>query len=210
MLQSFLLKGHVMGRRSSRRRSSSNFSFRPKRVRFDRSKIKKGIFGWLFLVLGAAVLGYAVIAFCFQTVTVFGPSMNDTLEDGQVVIVNKLSYKFGSVKRFDIIAYSRDNGEYYDIKRVIGLPGETIKIDHGYIYIDGLILDEDIYDESILNSGIAAKEIKLGKGEYFVLGDNINNSEDSRFNNVGNVNKTDILGKVVYVYSPKGKRGKVK
>lgn len=193
-----------------RRRSGGEFSFRPQKVRFDRKKIKKIVFGWLVLVLMAAVLGYALIAFAFQTVTVFGPSMNNTLEDGQVVIVNKLAYKFGTVDRFDIIAYSGNDDEYYDIKRVVGLPGETVKIDNGYLYIDGIILDEDIYDESILNSGIAAKEITLGKNEYFVLGDNINNSEDSRFNNVGNINKSDILGKVVYILKPKGERGKVK
>ncbi len=196
-----------MGRR--RHRYSGEFTFRPKRFKLNRSKIAKSIFNWLLLILGAAVLGYALIAFCFQTVTVFGPSMNDTLSDGQVVIVNKLSYKFGDVERYDVIAYSKDD-EYYDIKRVVGLPGERIIIKEGCVYVNDVILDQQYFNEKILNSGVASKEIILGDNEYFVLGDNVNNSDDSRYVNVGNIHKTEILGKVTRIYSPKQDKGKIK
>lgn len=189
---------------------SGEISFRPKRISINKQRAKKCIFNWVVLILLAAVIGYAFITFLFQTVKVVGPSMNNTLEDQQIVVVNKLSYKLKGVKRYDIIAYKKDNDEYYDIKRVIGLPGEKVKIENGKVFIDGKILSDDKYHETILNAGIAANEIELDDDEYFVLGDNINNSEDSRFINVGNINKKDILGKVVSIYKPKKSRGKVK
>lgn len=201
-----------MGRRSRRRRRGGmEFSFRPKRISFSSRKILRGILNWFILVLIAAITGYAFVTFCYQTVTVTGPSMSDTLSDGQVVIVNKFVYDFHEVERYDIIAFSQvESGDYYEIKRVIGLPEETVKISDGYVYIDGTRLNKLPFDEPILMSGAASAEIVLGKNEYFVLGDNVNNSEDSRYTNVGNISGNEILGKVVYIHSPKEDRGKVK
>ncbi len=90
----------------NRKRYSKEFTFRPRRFSFNRKKIIREIFNWLLLVLGAAIAGYALITFAVQTVTVVGPSMSNTLQDGQVVIVNKLVYKFNDVERYDIIGYS--------------------------------------------------------------------------------------------------------
>ena len=105
------------------------------------SKIKRffrSFWRWILLVFVAVIVGYAIVTFGFQTVTVVGPSMNPTLADSQVVLVNKIVYKVSDVKRYDVIAYSRVDGDgYYDIKRVVGLPGETIRISNGDIYING-------------------------------------------------------------------------
>ncbi|MBQ8413281.1 MAG: signal peptidase I [Lachnospiraceae bacterium] len=169
------------------------------------------ILNWILIIFIAAICGYAVVTFMFQTVTVIGPSMSTTLEDGQVVIVNKMTYSFSDVERFDIIAYSQiESEEYYEIKRVIGLPEETVQIKDGFVYINDVKLENLPFDDRILTSGIADKPITLSKDEYFVLGDNVNNSEDSRYSNVGNISKSEILGKVVYIISPKEDRGKVK
>ena len=168
------------------------------------------IFNWVLLVFIAAIVGYAIVTFIIQTVMVVGPSMEGTLKDGQIVIVNKLNYTFGQVERFDIIAYSQvESDDYYEIKRVIGLPEETVQIKEGFIYINGERLEDVPFDERILTAGIASEEIVLSKEEYFVLGDNVNNSEDSRYTNVGNISESEILGEVVYIFSPKEDRGKI-
>ncbi|MDE5873101.1 MAG: signal peptidase I, partial [Lachnospiraceae bacterium] len=168
-------------------------------------------FNWLLLIFVAIIAGYSLVTFCVQTVTVIGPSMNGTLTDGQVVFVNKLYYKFHDVERYDIIAFSLvESDDYYDIKRVIGLPGETVSIKEGMVYINNQPLGTSVIEEKILTAGIAKNEIKLGANEYFLLGDNVNNSEDSRYTNIGNVSSAEILGKVSYIWSPKESRGKLK
>jgi signal peptidase I len=163
-------------------------------------KVLKEIRGYLLVIFVAVIAGYAVETFFVQTVTVVGPSMEETLSDGDIVLLNKITYKVGEISRFDIVAYkSVDSDDYYDIKRVYGLPGETLRITDGHIYINGELLEGTPTSEYILSGGIAANEITLGSDEYFVLGDNINNSEDSRFSNVGNVSTSEIKGKVVYL-----------
>lgn len=170
-----------------------------------------GILHWFVIILVAAIVGYSFVTFFYQTVTVVGPSMSDTLLDGQVVVVNKFIYNFHSVERYDIIAYSQvGQDEYYEIKRVIALPEETVRIVDGDIYINGKRLDDVPFNDEILTSGTASEEILLGDNEYFVLGDNVNNSEDSRYTNVGNIIKSEILGKVVAIYKPKEQRGRIK
>ncbi len=178
------------------------------------SKIKRflrSFWRWLLLVFIAMIVGYAFVTFGFQTVTVVGPSMNPTLSDSQVVLVNKIVYKVSDVKRYDVIAYSRvKGGAYYEIKRVVGLPEETVRILNGDIYINGERRSDVPFTMAIQISGIAEEEITLGENEYFVMGDNVNNSEDSRYTNVGNIAKTEITGKVVSILSPRSDKGKVK
>ena len=171
----------------------------------------KGIFNWIILILIAAIAGYAFVTFFYQTVEVIGPSMSPTLSDGQTVLVNKIDYKFHDIKRYDIVVYSKvDSDAYYDIKRIVGLPGETIKISNGKIYINNEVLKDSPITSNIINPGIAADEITLGKNEYFVLGDNVNNSEDSRYTNIGKISNTEIKGKVVYILKPKNEKRKIK
>lgn len=180
-----------------------------KRTRLNR--VFQASMRWVLLVFVAVIVGYAFVTFCFQTVTVVGPSMQPTLSDSQVVVVNKLCYRFSDIKRYDVVAFSKVNSDgYYDIKRVIGLPEETIRISNGDVYINGERLTDLPFESTIQISGIAGEEIKLGDNEYFLIGDNVNNSEDSRYTNVGKISKTEITGKVVSVLSPKEDRGKVK
>jgi signal peptidase I len=132
--------------------------------------------------------------------------MYGTLYDGESVWVNKFKYKISDPERFDIIVFPYEyQANTYFIKRIIGLPGETVYIDEeGNIYINGEILDEDYGYEVILpeNRGLAAEEIVVGENEYFVLGDNRNNSMDSRYNNVGNISRDRIIGKAVFRLFP--------
>jgi len=198
-----------MGYRKRRRRDN-DFSFIPKQKSFNGKKLMNGIAQWLVLGLVAVILGYSIVTFCVQTVTVVGPSMSDTLKDGQIVVVNKLIYKFEDIKRYDIVAFQRvGKNEYYEIKRVVGLPGEKIKISNGAIFINGEPLADAPFNEDIIMSGVAGEEILIGDNEYFILGDNFNNSEDSRYTNVGNISKTEIIGKVVYIIKPENERGKI-
>jgi signal peptidase I len=123
--------------------------------------------------------------------------MEPTLSDGDNLIVDKLSYRFHDPQRFDIIVFPYQYGaNTYYIKRIIGLPGETVQIDEqGNIYIDGEKLEESYGKEVIQDPGIAAQEIHLADDEYFVMGDNRNDSADSRFVTVGNIKKDAIIGK---------------
>ena len=139
---------------------------------------------------------FLVVRYVGQRTQVDGHSMENTLFDGDNLIVDKISYRFTDPKRFDIIVfpYHYKEDTYY-IKRIIGLPGETVQIRDGEIYIDGAILEEDYGKDTMLTSGRAADQIQLGEDEYFVLGDNRNHSEDSRFDDVGNIERSEIIGR---------------
>lgn len=151
---------------------------------------------YLLCVLGAVWL---VITFVGQRTEVEGASMENTLHNGDNLIVDKLSYRFHNPERFDIIVFPfqfQDNTYY--IKRIIGLPGETVQImDDGSIYINGEKLEENYGMEVIKPEtiGRAAEPIELGDDEYFVMGDNRNNSSDSRTDMVGNIKRENIIGK---------------
>ena len=167
-------------------------------------KIIKEIVIWLLLIVLTITASYFITTNVFVKTAVAGVSMEPTLMEGQVVIVNKIEYYLKSPKRSDVIVYKQSNREhsYYEIKRVIGLPGETVKIKNGMIYINDEALKEKIKTETIENAGLAEEGIKLDDNEYFVLGDNRNDSEDSRFASVGNVLRNEILGKAVAIEKP--------
>ena len=167
-------------------------------------KIIKEIVIWLLLIVLTITASYFITTNVFVKTAVAGVSMEPTLMEGQVVIVNKIEYYLKSPKRSDVIVYKQSNREhsYYEIKRVIGLPGETVKIKNGMIYINDEVLKEKIKTETIENAGLAEEGIKLDDNEYFVLGDNRNDSEDSRFASVGNVLRNEILGKAVAIEKP--------
>jgi len=167
-------------------------------------KIIKEIIVWLLLIVLTITASYFITTNIFVKTAVAGVSMEPTLMEGQVVIVNKIEYYLKSPRRNDVIVYKQSNREhsYYEIKRVIGLPGETVKIKNGIIYINDEVLKEKVKTETIENAGLAEEGIKLDDNEYFVLGDNRNDSEDSRFASVGNVLKNEILGKAVATEKP--------
>ena len=124
------------------------------------------------------------------------------LNNGQEVLIDRFAFKMLNPSRYDVVCFypkGNENSHMY-IKRVIGLPSETIQIKDGYVYVDGIRLLDDEH-EKIWEPGLAEAEFKLGEGEYFVLGDNRNNSEDSRNGNIGAVSKDTMVGKVWYKFS---------
>ncbi len=154
---------------------------------------------------------YIIPNFVLQRTIVEGKSMENTLSDGDHLYVEKITYRLGLLKRFDIIVfypYGRDHEDYY-VKRIIGLPGETVQIIDGKIYINGEVLEESYGKEPILDPGRAVQPITLADDEYFVLGDNRNISKDSRYPNVGNVKKENIGGKAFFRVSPLKKFGPI-
>lgn len=158
--------------------------------------MKKEILSWVFYIAFVLVLTWVIITFVGQRTRVDGRSMMNTLQDGNNLIVEKLSYRFSDPKRFDIIVFPPTGKKEYYIKRIIGLPGETVQIDEdGNIYINGELLEENYGAERIQNPGRAANPITLGDDEYFVMGDNRNNSKDSRSEEVGNVKRSQIIGR---------------
>ena len=164
---------------------------------------------YLLVVLCAA---YLIITYVGQRTQVSGSSMETTLSDGDNLLVDKITYRFSDPKRFDIIVFpfQYDTDTYY-IKRIIGMPGETVQIDYdGNIYIDGEILEESYGREVIQNPGRAAEPITLGEDEYFVMGDNRNNSSDSRDPSVGNIHRKDIIGRAWVRIWPFSKFGVLK
>ena len=167
-------------------------------------KVIKEIIIWIVLIVITISASYFITTNVFVKTSVSGTSMEPTLKEGQVVIVNKLEYYIKSPKRNDVIVYKQSNKEhsYFEIKRVIGLPGETVKIKNGIVYINDEAMKEKVKTEAISNSGLAEEGVKLDDNEYFVLGDNRNDSEDSRFAGIGNVLKNEILGKAVATEKP--------
>ena len=173
--------------------------------------MKKEILSWVFYIAFVLVLTWVIITFVGQRTRVDGRSMMNTLHDGDNLIVEKLSYRFSDPKRFDIIVFPPTGKKEYYIKRIIGLPGETVQIDeNGNIYINGELLEENYGAETIQNPGRAAKPITLCDDEYFVMGDNRNNSKDSRSEEVGNVKRSQIIGRAWLRIWPLNKFGLLK
>ncbi len=175
----------------------------------SKKSTKDTILGYVVWVGAVVLLAWLLITFVAQRTDVNGTSMVPTLEDGDQLICDKISYRFRDPERFDIIIfpYQYQKNTYF-IKRVIGLPGETVRIDYdGNIYINGEILNEKYGLEKMAYPGIAEQEITLGDDEYFVLGDNRNVSEDSRYPDVGLIKRKDIIGRAwlrIYPFSKFG------
>ena len=147
-----------------------------------------------------------------QRTEVSGSSMETTLSDHDNLIVDKITYRFSDPKRFDIIVfpYQYEEDTYY-IKRIIGMPGETVQIDgDGNIYINDELLEESYGMEAIESPGRAYEPITLEEDEYFVMGDNRNNSSDSREPSVGNIRRSNIIGRAWIRIWPLNKFGILK
>lgn len=158
------------------------------------SKAKEAL-SLVIYVLVVFAITFFILHFVGQRTEVSGSSMENTLSDGDNLIMDKLTYHFSDPKRFDVVIFPVDEETYY-IKRVIGLPGETVRIDEaGNIYINDVVLEEDYGLATITDPGRAIEPVTLGEDEYFVMGDNRNASLDSRFEEVGNIERSRITGR---------------
>ena len=172
-------------------------TFYEKEKKINKSTIKE-VFSVLFYCFAAVLVAFVIVFSVGMKVSVIGVSMEPGLINGQEVLVNRFLYRISSPERGDVVAFlpnGNKNAHYY-LKRVVGLPGEKVQIIRGYVYIDGILLEEDESFDMIADSGIAETELLLGNDEYFVLGDNRNSSEDSRSGNIGPVKKDTMAGKV--------------
>ena len=192
-------------------------SYKEERQTPDTEKGKKAlkeVVNFALYIVIVLVLTYLVIHYVGQRTEVSGESMENTLDDGDNLIVDKITYRFRDPERFDIIVFPfRLQENTYYIKRIIGLPGETVRIDeNGIIYINGEELIESYGREVIRPEklGVAANEIVLGDDEYFVMGDNRNHSSDSRDPSVGNIKREDIIGRAWLRIYPFDKIGFIK
>ena len=150
---------------------------------------------WVVDIIVVIAIGWFTVYSFGSQVTVSGQSMVPLLEAEDVVLMNRLIYDFSDPKRFDVVVFQRGDSRA-NMKRVIGLPGETVQIKDGAVYIDGILLEAEDGLNQVALAGLAENPITLGEDEYFLLGDNRDSSEDSRFSNIGNVTKEQILGKV--------------
>ncbi len=175
-------------------------------------KILKEILSTSLYLLFVLCAVYLVIHFVGQRTQVQGSSMEPKLSSEDNLIVDKISYHFHDPERFDIVVFPfRYEENTFYIKRVIGLPGETVRIDEmGNILIDGEVLEESYGKEVIQNPGRAYEDIVLADDEYFLMGDNRNNSTDSRDPSVGNVRRDEIIGRAWLRIWPLDKFGFIK
>lgn len=158
------------------------------------------LLSWILYIAIVIALTYLVITYVGQRTEVNGESMMETLYDGDNLIVDKISYRFRDPERYEIIVFPYDyETKQYFIKRIIGLPNETISIVDGKVYIDGKLLEDEVYGREIMEQDDGSlwqmDPLELGDDEYFVLGDNRNNSMDSRDPSVGVLRKDDLIGR---------------
>lgn len=153
------------------------------------------IINWIVDIVVVLSLAWMVVYEFGTQIPIAGQSMVPELKGGDVVLMDRLTYDFEAPKRFDVVVFEREDHKF-NIKRIIGLPGETVQIQSGYIYINGQYLEADRELNQVSLAGMAQNPVTLAEDEYFLLGDNRDSSEDSRFANIGNVKREQIRGKV--------------
>ena len=171
-------------------------SFRQKKKLISASLMRE-IWNYVFITIAATVLAFVIIFCVGMRTSVIGVSMEPVLYNGQEILVNRFVYRVMAPKAGDVIVFLPNGNEntHYYVKRVVAVPGDTVHIKNGHLYINDTLYKDIEYDK-IEDAGIAENPVKLESNEFFTLGDNINNSEDSRSGNIGAVPKEDIIGKV--------------
>lgn len=168
--------------------------------------IVREAFSWIFGILVSVFLAVVLVYFFGMTIYVVGSSMEQELYNGQEVLIDRFRYVLSSPRSGDVIAFLPNGNEksHYYIKRVVAEPGDEVLIQNGVLYVNAQ--KSQWVDEKILDAGIAENLLVMDKGEYFCIGDNVNNSEDSRSANIGAVHSTDVIGRVWFKKSARGVR----
>lgn len=178
------------------RRRHKGLSFYHRRKKISSSTIRE-IFTYIFGICASVLIAFVCVYFVGITTSMIGVSMEPAIYNSEKVYINKLSYVLGSPQKGDVIVFlpnGNSNAHYY-IKRVVAVPGDTVQIIGGRLYLNGTMAIESADFDKMADAGTAENPITLKTDEYFVLGDNRNNSEDSRSANIGLVKKKDILGR---------------
>jgi signal peptidase I len=167
-----------------------------------------GMRSWMRDLIVSIVISAFIIVFLYQPVRVEGTSMLPMLEDQDRLFINKIAYRVGEIHQGDVVVfeYPRDHEKSY-IKRVIALPGDDIRIDHGRVYVNGARLREP-YVPARFSDDRSLPETVLPPNQYFVMGDHRSISSDSR--DFGAVDRDLIYGKAVFVYWPMEQVGVVR
>lgn len=191
-----------------KRHKVNGLNFGKKRKKLNIPLIKE-VFTWAVEIAIVLAAAFVLVYFIGLRTSVVGQSMAKTLDAGDEILVNRFVYKVLDPKAGDIIVFLPNGNEksHYYVKRVIAVPGDTVQIKDGVLYLNGKECKEEIDCENMEEAGLAAEALTIGEDEYFVLGDNRNNSEDSRYANIGNVKKEHIIGKAWFIISPFGKFG---
>lgn len=180
---------------------NKGLSFYNRRKKKISLALLREILTWVFGIFTAVFLAAVLNYFLGMSTNVVGSSMEPVLYNGQQILINRFLYLISSPETGDVVVFlpnGNKNSHYY-VKRVVAGPGDKVLVQDGYLYVNGEASQWNTMH--ISNSGIIANELTLGSNEYFCLGDNPGNSEDSRSANIGPVNKEDIIGKAWFSFS---------
>lgn len=192
-----------------RRRAGLNFRRQRKRINLP---LVREVLSWIVELVVVIGLAYVLVSFFGIRTNVVGQAMEQTLENDDDILVNKFAYIISKPKQGDVIVFLPNGNKksHYYVRRVVAVPGDTVQIKDGALYVNDELYKESTDVASMEDAGIASDAVKLEKDEYFVLGDNRNNSEDSRYANIGNVKRDYIIGKAWFRFSGLGSFGTIK
>ena len=185
----------------SRRYKGLDFNRKPKK-KISSAHLREAL-SWAFWIVISAVIAFVIMYVFGLRTNIVGNSMEPTLYSGQQILIDRMSLNISAPDRGDIVAFQPNGNEnsHYYVKRIIGVPGETVQIVDGYVYINEVLLDEQGLYDKIADPGILENPITLDEDEFIVLGDNRNFSEDSRSGNFGIVKSSYMVGKVWFKLS---------
>ena len=182
--------------------SKLTFGKTRRRMNYD---LLREVLVWSFQILLVCFVAFVLVWYFGQRVSVVGDSMQPKLANGDVTLLNRVAYNMGTPKRGDVIAFKPNGNEnaHYYVKSIVGLPGETVEVKDGAIHVNGKKIKETYKTTELEEVGILENPVTLKADEYFVLGDDRQNSEDSRSADIGNVKRSEIEGKVWFAVKGK-------